>query len=59
MHTQSSRIYRDTRIPAHTQQCAASMRVLMYFHGKYPLEATQRHHERILGALLHIEASLH
>ncbi len=59
MHTQASKIYRSTRIPSHTQQCAASMRVLMYLNTRYTRTATERHQQRISKALLHVEKSLH
>lgn len=59
MHTQSSQIYRSTRIPSHTMQCGATLRTLMYLGTQYPKDIVDRHRERATDAMLRIEKSLH
>ena len=59
MHTQASKLYRETRIPTHTMQCGATMRVLMYLGSRYPAVIVDRHRAQATNAMLKIEEKMH
>lgn len=59
MQTQASKLYHQTRIPSHTMQCAATIRVLMYLGSRYPETIVKRHRARATDAMLKLEEKMH